>query len=83
MTRIIALCKGDWSSESNLVSVCQELDAAKVPLPKKWGSRENLPKSWKTERQPADSWSNALTLGGRQPVAKVIRERIRGGSKPS
>jgi hypothetical protein len=83
MTKIIASYEGDWSSESNLVSVCQGLDAAKVPLPKKWGSRESLPKSWKTERQPANSWSNALALGGREPVAKVIRERIRDGSKSS
>ncbi len=70
-------CGDSWSSAANLPKVCRKLDRAGVRLPTTWRRPTKLPESWKDRDHLAESWVTALEFGGREPVLKVIRQRLR------
>jgi hypothetical protein len=71
--RVAALIRSygeDWTSDDNLVEICDELDRLGVPVPKTWLMRRE---------GPARSWSR-----GRQNythlVIKAIKDRCKAAS---
>jgi TraM recognition site of TraD and TraG len=67
VAKIIRSYGDTWTTDENLVEICETLDREEVPTPRTWPDRN----------PPSRSWARALTLYA-GIVVKAIKDRLKG-----